>query len=91
MYPEFVIGDRVQISEQYHWAQGVTGRIAKPPQAVTMMVEGWHGVWRIVEAVKGPLRFYWVEFDEPQRDADGDGPYFGAEIDSAFLSLERLM
>ncbi|HEY8223627.1 MAG TPA: hypothetical protein VIG25_00025 [Pyrinomonadaceae bacterium] len=39
---------------------------------------------------EGPLRFYWVEFDEPQRDAEGDGPYFGAEIDSTFLSLERL-
>jgi hypothetical protein len=23
---------------------------------------------------------YWVDFDEPQRDADGDGPYRKAQI-----------
>jgi hypothetical protein len=91
MDKEFVIGDRIRISTQYHWAQGVTGTIKEPPEPVNRMVEGWQGPWRIVEALKGPLRFYWVEFDEPQRDAEGDGPYFGAEIDSAFLSLERLI
>lgn len=89
MDKEFVIGDRVRISEKYHWAQGVTATVAQPPTAVTTIVEGWQGPWRIVEALKGPLRFYWVEFDEPQIDVDGDGPYFGAEIDSTFLSLEE--
>lgn len=91
MDKDFVIGDRVCISEQYHWAQGISGTIAEPPDAVVSMVNDWQGPWRIVEALRGPLRFYWVEFDEPQTDADGDGPYFGAEIDSAFLSFERLM
>jgi hypothetical protein len=38
--------------------------------------------------IERPLRFYWVEFDEPQTDADGDRPYFGVEIDSAFLSVK---
>ena len=31
--------------------------------------------------------FYWVKFDEPQLDADGDGPYHEAEIDSDYLNL----
>jgi len=91
MDKEFVTGDRVRISEQYHWARGATGTIAMPPEAVVSMGNGWQGPWRIVEALRGPLRFYWVEFDKPQRDTDGDGPYFGAEIDSAFLSFEDLM
>jgi hypothetical protein len=25
--------------------------------------------------------FCWVWFDEPQKDADGDGPYKGGEIE----------
>jgi hypothetical protein len=29
--------------------------------------------------------FYYVEFDVPQMDADGDGPYRRAEIDGRFL------
>jgi hypothetical protein len=35
--------------------------------------------------------FYWVAFDEPQKDADDDGPYEGGEIDAEaieFLSDE---
>ena len=49
------------------------------------MADGWHGVWRHVNSLKGLLTFYWVVFDQPQIDADGDGPYGGAEIDSAYL------
>ena len=82
MDKEFAIEDRIRISDQYHWAKGVTGTIAEPPG------KGWQGVSRIVEGVSGPIRLYWVEFDEAQMDADGDGPYFSAEINAAFWSLE---
>jgi hypothetical protein len=42
---------------------------------------------RVVPGVKGPLEFYWVVFDEPQFDADGDGPYGSAEIQAEYLHL----
>lgn len=35
------------------------------------------------------MTFYWVRFDEPEQDVDGDGPYFEAEIDEADLSAIR--
>jgi hypothetical protein len=51
--------------------------------------DGWHGHRRRVPSLQGKLTFYWVEFDAPQFDAEGDGPYREAEIDSRFLdSLE---
>jgi hypothetical protein len=40
---------------------------------------------RVVESLKGPLLFYLVDFDQPQYDSDGDGPYASAEIDASAL------
>ncbi len=51
------------------------------------MSDGWRGNIREVESLRGILSFYWVKFDEPQLDADGDGPYHEAEIDSDYLNL----
>jgi hypothetical protein len=28
---------------------------------------------------------YWVQFDEPQRDTDGDGPYESSQVLSKYL------
>jgi hypothetical protein len=33
-----------------------------------------------VETMNGPEIQYWVAFDEPQFDGDGDGPYTAAEV-----------
>jgi hypothetical protein len=66
MAKEFLIGDRVEVSKNYHWAQGKLATIAEPPAPVVDMVDGWKGAWRIVQALKGSLKFYWVKFDEPQ-------------------------
>jgi hypothetical protein len=35
----------------------------------------------------GTHTVYWVWFDEPQFDADGDGPYGGGQIWESALSL----
>jgi hypothetical protein len=86
----FKVGDRVRIAETYHWAKGTLGTIDIPPSFVRQLAqdsEGWVNARRIVSSLHGPLTFYWVEFDTPQDDADGDGPYQGAEIDSRYLSL----
>ena len=74
----FQLNQRVRITAHHHWAQGASG-------TVTVHPAGQGTVSRIVPSRQGPLRFYWVEFDEPQRDADGDGPYQGAEIDGLYL------
>lgn len=87
----FNLGDRVRISTTYHWARGASGTITLPPDAVVALVQDrgpWQGLTRDVKGVQGTLRFHWVTFDEPQRDADGDGPYRGGEIDVE--AIERL-
>ncbi len=79
----FQPGARVRISTKHYWAQGAHGTIAEPPEFARQLVkesnpwEGWH---RLVQGATGLIEFYWVNFDEPQIDADGDGPYSGGEI-----------
>ena len=51
------------------------------------MSDGWQDNIRLVKSLRGILSFYWIKFDEPQIDVDGDGPYQEAEIDSAYLNL----
>jgi hypothetical protein len=34
----------------------------------------------LVQTVNGPMANYWVVFDEPQIDPDGDGPYVASEV-----------
>ena len=80
----FLVGDRVRISDSYHWAKNTLGTVKKPE--ANEWLEGYEkGCSREVESLRGMLTFYWVEFDEPQTDADGDGPYSEAEIESEFL------
>ena len=78
----FSVGDRVRISEAYHWAQGGTGTIVEHP---------WPSLpagqrFREVPSLEGLLRFYWVAFDEPHEDGERDGyRYSSGEIDERYL------
>jgi hypothetical protein len=87
---KFQPGDRVRISTKYNWAQDAHGIITEPPEFAQRLVqddnpwEGWH---HFAQGVKRPIEFYWVVFDEPQIDADGDGPYSGGEIEAEMLEL----
>src|SRR5260370_42227675 len=83
----FSPNDRVRVSTEHHWARGASATICAPPLSVVSVAEGWTGLTRTVESLRGPLTFYWVQFDEPQRDADGDGPYIEAEIEAVALDL----
>jgi len=80
----FKIGDRVRISPTHHWAQGMTGIIAVPGTPASAFAEDWP---KAVQARRELLYFYFVTFDRPQIDADGDGPYSGGEIDIRYLEL----
>ncbi len=84
----FDVGDRVRISLRYHWAKGTKGTIQVAPEFAQELVADqcpWHGCYRFVKGRKGFIKFYWVEFDEPQIDADGDGPYSAGEIEADML------
>jgi hypothetical protein len=83
-------GDRVQISDFFFWARGATGRVSSPPAEVTAISGPWGGgVSRQENSALGANKVYWVWFDEPQYDADGDGPYKGGSIwESALTRLE---
>lgn len=65
---------------------------------------GWHGPWQreflgtisdmaAPEPVNNPKGYagelmYWVDFDEPQHDADGEGPFRKAQIWDRHLQAE---
>lgn len=86
---EFIEGERVRISWKYSWAKNALGTISLPPGFAQDLVKSeapWIGLTRIVKGRCGPIVFYWVWFDEPQRDADCDGPYRGAEIEADMLN-----
>jgi hypothetical protein len=40
-----------------------------------------------VSTTAGSVRSWWVVFDEPQRDPDGDGPYRVSEVLQRYLEL----
>ena len=88
--PQFTIGDRVRIEDPRFpdfWANGAVGSIAEPPTVIRDLSGGWTGHVRSVRTTSGLQSYYWVEFDDERRDADGDGPYREAEIAAAALHL----
>jgi hypothetical protein len=70
-------GQRVRITETYHWAGGATGEIMLHPANRSLT--------RKVRARVGEKTFVWIKFDNPQVDSDGDGPYRQAEVDLEFI------
>ena len=81
MKPKFSAGDRIRVSNDFFWAKGATGIISAPPGEVTKISGAWDGeLTQQEESALGTNIVYWVWFDEPQYDADGDGPYKGGSI-----------
>ena len=88
MNSRFVSGDRVRISEEFFWAKGATGTISSPPDAVVSLSGGWvENLTRDEQSALGVNTVYWVWFDEPQFDAEGDGPFKGGQIWESALTL----
>ena len=91
MENQFFAGDRVRVSADFFWAKAATGTVATPPEVVTSISGPWDGgLTRQEEDALGVHMVYWVWFDEPQFDADGDGPYRGGSIwESALSRIEE--
>ena len=53
------------------WPAEPTGTIVGDPDGATCVT---------VNTRQGPERMWWVRFDEPQRDAEGDGPYKESQV-----------
>ena len=77
------VGDRVRVSKEFTWAQGATGTIGLPFEGVDDILAGdvpFEGCRRVTRGRKGPVVSYWIIFDEPHFDEDGDGPFPAAEL-----------
>jgi hypothetical protein len=84
---KFSVNDRVRISEEFFWAKGATGTITEPPPEVVVLSGPWDSnLTRQERTALGVRKIYWVWFDVPQLDADGDGPYRGGSIDETAMS-----
>ena len=55
------------------------------PTGVVLDQFGEH--YTVVQTTSGPERSYWVKFDEPQYDVDGDGPYGTSQVLSRYLQV----
>jgi len=55
------------------------------PTGVVLRAGG--SAWQGVSAIGGSARTWWVEFDSPQLDRDGDGPVERAQVAERFLRL----
>ncbi len=75
--------DRVRVTEDHHWAKRATGTIERHPGAPPPNCS------RQVQSLGGMLTFYWVRFDEPQTDGEGESGYAEAEIDDRYLKHEQ--
>jgi hypothetical protein len=85
---KFFAGNRIRVSDDYFWAKGALGTISAPPDAVVAISGPWNeNLAREEKSALGSRIVYWVWFDEPQFDADGDGPYSGGQIWESALTL----
>jgi hypothetical protein len=85
-----LLGDRIRDSDDFFWALGATGTIAEPPGPVTAISGVWDGnLTRKETSELGTNTVYWVWFDEPQFDFDGDGPYRAGSIWESALTMVK--
>jgi len=87
---KFNLGDRISVKGHWNFPNDCKGFIFEPPEDVVELAldqEPWEGIHRIVKGENGSIEFFWVRFDDPQIDGDGDGPYPEGEVDAKFIAL----
>ena len=82
----FRAGDRVRVRRDPEhgpgpWPAEPAGVVARHPGSH----EG--DPWVLTKTMSGHRRTYWIVFDDPQSDVDGDGPYVESEVLDKYLVL----
>ncbi|MGH1375180.1 MAG: hypothetical protein ACRBCK_02430 [Alphaproteobacteria bacterium] len=67
----FQIGDKVIVSKDGGWKNDCSGVICSAPEPI--------------DTLKGPENFYWVRFDQPEQDVNGDDEYIKAQVLSCYI------
>lgn len=83
----FKVGEKVRLCGNHGFQAGVTGTIDYPPQTDVLTRDFGATYFRKARTPQGETIFVWVVFDQPQFDADGDGPYAETEINIDNLEL----
>ena len=76
---DFRISDRVRVSDDFFWAKGALGTVGEHPLGGKLTQQE--------ESALGMNTVYWIWFDLPQFDADGEGPYRAGQIWETALTL----
>ena len=79
----FKAGDRVRVRRDPHFPPGPS--FPAEPFGTVQNYPGTAQPYREIASPTGAHRFYWIEFESPQVDADGDGPYVSAEVNVKYL------
>jgi len=77
----FAEGQRVRVQQDAGFPPGPWP--SEPTGQITALGDGT--LYRDVVTPKGVRRMWFVTFDEPQLDADGDGPYTSSEVLEKYL------
>jgi len=67
----FSIGARVCVSAKGGWQRDAPGVVIAGPESV--------------QTLQGEDFYWWVEFLQPERDLDNDGPYSKAQVLSRYI------
>jgi hypothetical protein len=78
-------GTRVRVMPHPFWPHGTVGTIRAFPSYAAELCADSEGCCRVVDGAERPLVFYWVVFDQPTNDGDGDGPYGEGEVMKEYL------
>lgn len=82
----FAVATPVRVRRDPHYGPGPWPD--KPIGTITgLPIDG--AAFKSVATLRGPQRHYWIVFDEPQRDGDGDGPYAAAEVEEEYIEALR--
>lgn len=75
-------GDRVKVKQDQQFPPGP---FPSEPCGTVRFYPGSKSSYREMAGANGTIEFYWVVFDQPALDADGDGPYEAAKVLSKYL------
>jgi hypothetical protein len=85
----FRVGAKVRVGENQGFEAGVTGTVDYPPKVGVLADDFGENFFRKAQTSRGETIFVWVVFDEPQYDADGDGPFSETEINIDYLEIVK--